>query len=132
VFGHVKGHLVNGVIDQIADVPLVIEEGPLDNFVNIERKQNLVISDVKTRVTATLPNFRQSRSSEVQLGVYYMLLSNMIDGLLDVNRVFSELELKPHVVFSDPFLMEAGEVYTVAGVLTFDSLLEHNTLDVCF
>jgi len=66
----------------------------------------------------------------MQLGLYYQLLLNMIDGVVDMPRVYDTLELDSECVFSDGFLEEAGMSYAAAGVLSFDLLLEHNTLSV--
>jgi Exonuclease V - a 5' deoxyribonuclease len=96
----------------------------------VTRKKRLIISDVKTRVNPSLPRIRHSRPSEMQLSLYYQLLLNMIDGIVDISRLFSELKLDTDLCFSDGFLAEAGELYSAAGVLSFDLLMENNTLNV--
>ena len=58
------------------------------------------------------------------------MLSAMIEGSVDMERVFEELKLDPDIGFSDGFLAEAAETYSAAGVLSFDALLEYNTLNV--
>src|SRR5215472_13139598 len=95
------------MIDQIADVWEISEEGPMDAFVNV-RRRTYVISEIKTRVNASMPKLRQLRPSEIQLSLYYKLLSEMIDGIVDINRLFLDLELDPNVGFSDGFLAEVS------------------------
>ena len=129
--GIIEGHLVTGIIDQITKEPEdPLETRPMDVFVGIIRKQTLVISDVKTRVGTSLPNLRNSRPNEMQLSLYHQMLFAMIEGSVDMERVFEELKLNPDIGFSDGFLAEAAETYSAAGVLSFDALLEHNTLNV--
>lgn len=94
------------------------------------RKNELIISDVKTRVSPSLPKVRNSRAPEMQLSLYYQLLSNMIDGVVDMTRIHSEMTLDAEKCFSDGFLVEAGMSYSDAGVVTFDMLLENNNLNV--
>lgn len=124
-------HLVNGVIDQITQEPdESIGQKPMDAFVGLHaKKRKLVISDVKTRVSFSLPRER-ILSYEMQLSLYRRLLSDMVDGNLDISTVFSVLKLDPDVVFGDGFLAEAGETYSEAGIISFDQLLENNTLSV--
>jgi hypothetical protein len=131
VFGFVEDHLVIGIIDQIAyreDEP----SGPLpmDAFITIIKKRNLVISDVKTRVNASLPNSRQSRPAELQLSLYHQLISDMVNGAVDVGRVYTGLSLDGDTPFTDGFLAEAAQSYSTAGVIAFDTLLENNSLNV--
>jgi exonuclease V len=131
VFGFVEDHLVVGIVDQIAyheDEPT----GPLpmDAFITIIKKRSLVISDVKTRVNASLPNSRQSRPAELQLSLYHQLISDMINGDVDVGRVYPGLSLNGDTPFTDGFLAEAAQSYSTAGVIAFDTLLENNTLNV--
>lgn len=102
----------------------------MDAFVTVMRKRNLVISDVKTRVGSTMPNERNSRAARMQLSLYHELLSNMINGNVDMKSLFTELRLDSGVCFSDGFLAEAGMAYSDAGIITFDMLLENNNLDV--
>jgi hypothetical protein len=129
--GIIEGHLVTGIIDQITkESEDLLETRPMDAFVGIIRKQTLVISDVKTRVGTSLPNLRNSRPNEMQLSLYHQMLSAMIEGSVDMERVFEDLKLNPDSGFSDGFLAEAAETYSAAGVLSFDALLEHNTLNV--
>jgi exonuclease V len=104
----------------------------MDAFVDLKRKSHIVISDVKTRVNSSLPRARDSRGSEMQLSLYHRILSNMIDGVVDMNRLYSELSLDPESVLSDGFLAEAGTSYSAAGILPFEMLLENNTLNVRF
>ena len=66
----------------------------------------------------------------MQLSLYHQLLSEMVDGNTDIGRIFRELKLDSEIVFGDGFLSEAGETYSGAGILTFDQLLENNTLTV--
>jgi hypothetical protein len=129
--GIIEGHLVTGIIDQITKEPEDTEETrPMDAFVGVVRKQTLVISDVKTRVSTSLPSMRNSRPNEMQLSLYHQMFSAMIEGSVDMQRVFEELKLNPDIGFSDGFLAEAAETYSAAGVLSFDALLENNTLNV--
>jgi Exonuclease V - a 5' deoxyribonuclease len=102
----------------------------MDAFVTMTRKNPLIISDVKTRVSPSLPKVRNSRASEMQLSLYHQLLSNMIDGVVEMSRVHSEMTLDAERCFSDGFLAEAGMSYSDAGVATFDILLENNNLNV--
>jgi hypothetical protein len=105
----------------------------MDVFVGIpppQQKRKLIISDVKTRVNFSLPQERNSRSYEMQLSLYHQLLSDMVDGNIDMPTFFKALKLDPDAVFGDGFLAEAGEAYSGAGILTFDQLLENNTLNV--
>jgi hypothetical protein len=102
----------------------------MDAFVNVTKKKKIAISDVKTRVNLSFPKDRDSRGYEMQLSIYYQLLLNMIDGVVDMPRTYDALGLDPESVFSDGFLAEAGISYSATGVLTFDLLLEHNTLSV--
>lgn len=103
----------------------------MDAFVSLPAKRRkLVISDVKTRVALSLPMERHVRSYEMQLSLYHRLLSDMVDGTLDISRLFVALKLDPDVVFGDGFLAEAGEAYSGAGILSFDQLLENSTLHV--
>jgi hypothetical protein len=104
----------------------------MDAFVGITPKPKLVISDVKTRVGTSLPKIRDSRPNEMQLSLYHEILSEMIDGKIDMERVFVELGLKPEKGFSDGFLAEAAQTYSAAGTLSFEALLESNTLNVWF
>ena len=123
---------MNGIIDQITQEPEIpIEQRPMDAFVSLVPKmRKVVISDVKTRVTPSMPKERNARSYEIQLSLYHQLLSNMVDGNIDISRMFLALKLDPDVVFGDGFLAEAGEAYSGTGILTFDQLLENNTLNV--
>jgi len=102
----------------------------MDAFVTVTKKKKIAISDVKTRVNLSFPKERDSRGYEMQLGLYYQLLLNMIDGVVDMTKVYGVLGLDSDCVFSDGFLAEAGMSYADAGVLTFDLLLEHKTLSV--
>jgi len=102
----------------------------MDAFVKGIRKNKLIISDVKTRVNLSLPKVRDSRASEMQLSIYHQLFLNMIDDIVNMSRVYSELRLNSEGLFSDGFLAEAGMSYSDAGVLTFDTLLENNNLNV--
>lgn len=102
----------------------------MDAFVTMTRKNKLIISDVKTRVRSLLPTLRNSRASEMQLSLYYQLLSNMIDGVTDMGRVYSEMSLDAERCFSDGFLAEARMLCSDAGVLTSDTLLKKNNLNV--
>jgi hypothetical protein len=104
----------------------------MDTFVGITPKPKLVISDVKTRVGTSLPKIRDSRPNEMQLSLYHEILSEMIDGKIDMERVFVELGLKPENGFSDGFLAEAAQTYSAAGTLSFEALLENNTLNVWY
>lgn len=120
-----------GIIDQIAFEPeMPFEQRPMEAFLTVMRKRKLIISDVKTRVRSTMPNERSSRAARMQLSLYHRLLSNMIDGSVDMKSLFAELRLDSNVFFSDGFLAEAGTAYSEAGILTFDMLLENNNLDV--
>jgi len=126
-----EDHLVLGVIDEIYQLPESQgEHGPMDIFVSVARKKKFGISDVKTRVNSSLPRDRNSRAAEMQLSVYYRLLAVMVDGTVDMKRLYSELGLDSQVCFSDAFLVEAGTTYSDIGVLGFDVLLENNCLDV--
>lgn len=126
-----EDHLVLGVIDEISQLPESQgEHGPMDIFVNVPRKKKFGISDVKTRVNSSLPRDRNSRAAAMQLSVYYRLLSVMVDGTVDVTRLYCELGLDSQLCFSDAFLVEAGTTYSDIGVLEFDVLLENNCLDV--
>jgi hypothetical protein len=128
----VGDHLVNGVIDQITQEPdESIGQKSMDAFVGLHaKKRKLVISDVKTRVSLKLPRERNSRSHKIQLSLYRQLLADMVDGNIDISTVFSRLKLDPDVVFGDGFLAEAGEAYSKVGIISFDQLLENNTLSV--
>jgi hypothetical protein len=66
----------------------------------------------------------------MQLSLYHQLFSEMIDGKTDMERVFVELGLNPENGFSDGFLAEAAETYSATGTLSFEALLENNTLNV--
>ena len=125
-------HLVIGMIDQITQEPdEPAGQRPMDAFVGVPaKKRKLVISDVKTRVLLKLPTERNSRSHKMQLSLYRQLLADMVDGNIDLSTVFSVLKLDPDVVFGDGFLAEAGETYSEAGIISFDQLLENNTLSV--
>lgn len=123
--------MVIGIIDQIAyEHETPTEQRPMDAFVNVIKKKKIAISDVKTRVNLSFPKDRDSRGYEMQLSIYYQLLLNMIDGAMDMARIYEILGLDSESVFSDGFLAEAGISYAAAGVLTFDLLLEHSTLSV--
>ena len=131
VFGFLNDRLVTGIIDQIAQLPeFQGEQGPMDIFVGMPRKQKYGISDVKTRVIMALPRDRNSRAAEMQLCIYYRLLSVMIDGLVDMSRLYSERSLHSKVCFSDGFLLEVGNLYSDSGILSFEALQENNCLEV--
>lgn len=102
----------------------------MDAFVTVDRKQRVMISDLKTRVNSSLPRVRHSRASEMQLNLYYQLLSNMINGIVDIKKVYAELTLDSEAVFSDGFLVEVGSTYADGGVLTFEMVLKNNNLNV--
>lgn len=70
------------------------------------------------------------RGPEMQLSLYHQLVSNMVNGKVDIGRLYSELELDAEGLFSDGFLAEAGNMYSNAELMDFDTLLENNTLDV--
>jgi Exonuclease V - a 5' deoxyribonuclease len=101
----------------------------MDAFVTVERKRKLFISDLKTRVNPSLPKVRHSRASEMQISLYHKLLTNMIDGGVDMSRFYSELSLNSEGCFSDGFLVEAVTCYSDVGGLTFDMILENNNLN---
>jgi Exonuclease V - a 5' deoxyribonuclease len=94
------------------------------------KKGELKLSDVKTRRTFTIPLPRNSRGYEMQLCLYYRILSNMLDGTVDMSRIYVDKGLNSNAVFSDEFLVEVGQLYSVADVLPFDDILENNTLNV--
>jgi hypothetical protein len=102
----------------------------MDAFITVERRKTVIISDLKTRVNSSLPNNRQSRASEMQLSIYHQLLSNLINGTINISRVYADLQLDPENCFSDGFLVEAGTTYVDAGILSFDLVLENNNLNV--
>ena len=102
----------------------------MDAFVTVDRKKKVYISDLKTRVNPSLPKVRHSRASEMQLSLYHKLLMNMIDGIVDISRFYSELSLDSEICFSDGFLVEAVTSYSDVGGLTFDMILENNNLNV--
>ena len=106
------------------------KQRPMDAFVTMTRKNKLIISDIKTRVSSSLPKIRNSRAAEMQLSLYHQLLSNMINGVVDMSRIYSEMTLDAERGFSDGFLAEAGMSYSDAGVLTFDMLFKNNNLNV--
>jgi hypothetical protein len=133
VFGFIEDHLVTGMIDQIAQEPDLFpkEPRPMDAFVTFKPKaRKLILSDVKTRVHSSLPGLRNTRATEIQLSLYHQLLSSMIDGTIDVPRIFVALKLKAAEVLSDGFLVEAGCAFADAGIITFDVLIKNNTLNV--
>jgi len=66
----------------------------------------------------------------MQLSLYHQLLSDMVEGNIDIGGIFRELKLDSEIVFGDGFLAEAGETFSGAGILTFDQLLANNTLTV--
>ena len=103
----------------------------MDVFVSIKPKaRKIIISDVKTRVHSSLPGVRNTRATEIQLSLYRQLLSSLIDGSLDISRLFTMLKLDPDASFSDGFLAEAGETFAQTGVISFDDLMKNNTLNV--
>ena len=131
MFGFVRNHLVVGIIDQIAyEEEQPSGEQPMDAFVTVTRKRELVLSDVKTRVNLSLPSARQTRAAEIQLSLYHIMLSAMIDGTVDTEQLYTGLSLDADTPFTDGFLAEAGQSYSVAGVIAFDDLVENNTLNV--
>jgi Exonuclease V - a 5' deoxyribonuclease len=66
----------------------------------------------------------------MQLSLYHQLLSEMVNGNVDTTRIYRELKLDSESVFGDGFLVEVGETYSRAGILSFDELLDNNTLTV--
>jgi hypothetical protein len=54
----------------------------------------------------------------------------MIDGTVDMSRLYGEMTLDPEKVLSDGFLGEVGSLYSAANVLQFEEILENNTLNV--
>jgi len=98
VFGFLGNHRVRGVIDEIAELPdPQAEHGPADksprkNKLKVMRRKRFGISDLKTRVEATLPEDRRTRAARMQLSVYHQLLSAMVDGDVDMNRLYTELD----------------------------------------
>ena len=100
----------------------------MDDFVNLDRKRKIVLSDVKTRVNSSIPKIQDSRGAEMQLRLYHLILSNMIEGI-DICRLCSELKLDPNGLLSDGFLAEAGAVFSSAGIVPFEGIVE-NTLKV--
>jgi hypothetical protein len=102
----------------------------MDMFVSVMRKKKIILSDVKTRVTSSLPKARHLRGPEMQLSLYHQLVSGMIDGKVDIRRLYSSLALDAEGLFSDGFLAEAGMSYSAAGVMSIDTFLGNNNLDV--
>jgi Exonuclease V - a 5' deoxyribonuclease len=117
---------VTGFIDQIT----VEHEksGPMDEYVTTNANSKLVISDTKTRVHTSIPSARTSRAAEMQLSLYHQLLSAMIDGTVEIARLFSHLALDVDAVFSDAFLVEIADVYICK--IDISDILAGNTLNV--
>ena len=135
VFGFLGHHRVRGVIDEIAELSDSQEEqgkterSPRKQKIKVMRRKKFGISDLKTRVEATLPEERRTRAARIQLSVYYQLLSAMVDGTVDMNRLYSELELDCSRCFGGRFVSEAGDLYADKGI-TLDVLHNNNCLDV--
>jgi exonuclease V len=132
VFGFIEDHLITGIIDQIAYEPeRQIEQRPMDAFVNLKPKpRKLIISDVKTRVHSSLPGASRIRSAEIQLSLYHLLLSHLINDQVDVAHLYTLMELDPDAALSDGFLAELGTSFVQAEVIDFETLLKNNTLNV--
>lgn len=105
--------------------------------------RQVYITDVKTRVSATVPNGPSLRPTMVQLMIYRKLLADLADGSVNASVIFERFKLKPDDHFSDSFisqlaglelnLREDSTEDTYAPVESIedavDELLAHNSLN---
>jgi len=104
--------------------------------------RQIYITDVKTRVSPTVPNGVSLRPTMMQLMIYRKLLADLVDGSVDASVIFTRFKLKPSDHFSDSFisqlagldlnLREDATEETFAPVESMedavDELLAHNSL----
>jgi len=55
----------------------------------------------------------------------------MISGTVEFGKICAALSLNPDLPFTDGFLAEAGQSFSATEAISFDELLDNNTLNVC-
>jgi len=104
--------------------------------------RQIYITDVKTRVSPTVPNGPSLRPTIMQLMIYRKLLADLVEGSVDAGIIFSRFKLKPADHFSDSFISQLAGLdlnlrddateETFAPVESMedavDELLAHNSL----
>lgn len=173
IWGKVGGELVNGIIDELSfecpdpkyeeslgtkDAKLVelpeyqtsLTEGLLakpsatpTNGSGSQQGNWIYITDVKTRMTATLPTGSSLRPTIAQLHLYHHMLENLIQGNFRLDQLTERYKLDPGETFSDSFIAQLGtlnqdsvselsyssaETHLLSSQGSMDVLLEHNTL----
>lgn len=172
MWGVLDGQIVNGICDELSytctdpeleahiqktnkpstpapDQPIISEFFARVSGEASEKKQThkqdrqVYITDVKTRMNATVPSGSSLRPTIMQLMIYRKLLADMADGAVDASIVFDRFKLKPDDHFSDSFISQLAGLElnlrddstedTYASVESMedavDELLTHNSLN---
>lgn len=73
-------------------------------------ERQIYITDVKTRVTPTLPTGSSIRPTILQLHLYHHMLENMAQNNLPLSRLAERYGLDVNQPFSDSFLAQVGQL----------------------
>ena len=76
-------------------IPNVIITGIIDQIQYCTIDNSLVVLELKTRSSHTLPGEAQKRSHYLQLMLYKMLLDSWTQGQVNYRNIMYQLELKP-------------------------------------
>ena len=127
VFGYIENYLVTGFIDRLAYEQDALKTQTMEDCLSLQPKRQFVLSDVKTRMRGTIPKIRDSRGAEMQLSLYHLILSSMIEGKFDTSQLCAGLNVDPDRMLSDGFLTEAS---SLTESMSFDLLVDGKTLSV--
>ncbi|KAI1894022.1 hypothetical protein AGOR_G00129710 [Albula goreensis] len=114
VFGLLEGVFLMGVIDELY----------------YSERGELVLSDLKTRATNTLPGPAQGKGHSLQVGLYKLLFDWLVQGNLRSEHVITHLRLRPERTLTAGVQEHAGKLGF--QVSTFGEVLDLLVLNLSY